>query len=92
MWWRWLLPGRLHYEGQEPVVPPVDPKRSGFVLSNRYGSNSATASNVCFNTKTSELILYRGSGGNILNKRDKELMSSVGTCSLPLHARVACAL
>ena len=56
------------------MVPPVDPKRSGFVLSNRYGSNSATASNVCFNTKTSELILYRGSGGNILNKRDKMLV------------------
>lgn len=69
---------RVHYAGEAPIVAKEESGRSGFTLSNRYGANSATAANVCFDTRKSKLILYRGSGGNIISATDKNLMTKVG--------------
>ena len=74
-----LLPAaRLHYQGVDPVVAPEDPKRSGFVLSTRYGGNSATAANVCYDKGKKTLLLYKGGGGKIINKKDRHIMDKVG--------------
>lgn len=84
---------RVHYDGVKPVVVDENPARSGFQLSNRYGSNSAVASNVCFDTRKNKLILYRGDGGRIIPEKDKHLMTKVGAylCGL-VQARHASGL